>query len=83
MAGATMDDQRCVWCGEWVEPEWQGAMVIDEDARGYQGERYTAYFDRTQRVIPRRYGHTPGLLTSIEGFRRQRAWEDERLKEDA
>jgi hypothetical protein len=58
------NDPRCVWCDELVEPDWQGAVVIDEDERCYRGSE-ERYFDRTQRVIPRRYGHTSCYLDSI------------------
>ena len=52
-----MDDQRCVWCGEPVEPACQGVVVIAEDERCYEGydERPV---DRTPRGLPQRYGHS-------------------------
>jgi hypothetical protein len=62
------DESRCLWCGEALEPEWQGCVVIDEDERCY-AEHPEAYYDPQMRVVPRAYGHTACLIESIQGYR--------------
>ncbi len=68
------DDSKCIWCGEAIEPDWQGAVVIDEDERCY-AEHPERYYDPQCRVIPRGYGHTACLIESLEYFAEGRARE--------
>jgi hypothetical protein len=58
------DESMCVWCGEAIEPDWQGAAVIDEDECCYT-EHPEWYYDPATRVIPQGYGHTSCLMDSI------------------
>ena len=58
------DESTCVWCGEEIGPDWQGAVGIDEDERCYAGSP-ERYYDPKTRVIPRGYGHTSCFLDSI------------------
>jgi hypothetical protein len=59
------DDQVCVWCGEPLDPEHEGLVVIDEDERCYE-EHPERYYDPAHRVLPRAYGHSVCMLTSVE-----------------
>jgi RNA polymerase subunit RPABC4/transcription elongation factor Spt4 len=70
------DESKCTWCGEAMEPDWQGAVVIDEDERCY-AERPEAYYDPTRRVIPRSYGHTACFLESRRHFQVGRRVEEQ------
>jgi hypothetical protein len=58
------DESTCIWCGEEIDPDSQGAVVIDEDERCYT-EWPEHYYDPKTRVIPRGYGHTMCYLDSI------------------
>ena len=78
-----MDDQRCVWCGEPVEPACQGVVVIAEDERCYEGYDELSV-DRTPRGLPRRYGHSACYLDSIPGYQLYRARQrEESLRSEA
>jgi hypothetical protein len=64
------DEHVCVWCGEPLDPEDEGLVVVDEDERCY-AEHPENYYDPATRVVPRAYGHTACLLESIQMMRNE------------